>query len=149
MSPTKANYNTHDTELLAILDSLLQWRHYLEGAEVPFKLFTDHANLKYFLTTKNLLKRQVRWAEKLASYHFTMIYRKGGLNPADGPLRRPDYMAGGQEDPESTNEGIVQRLQAQLDCIEPKNRLSTPELVAVTTRSQLALGMPLEGAKTD
>jgi len=30
----------------------------------------------------------------LAPYDFTIYYRKGKLNPADGPSRRPDYISG-------------------------------------------------------
>ena len=35
--------------------------------------------------------RQARWLLQLAPYDFTIHYRKGHLNPADGPSRRPDY----------------------------------------------------------
>jgi len=31
-SPAKKNYDTYDRELLAIVETLKQWRHYLEGA---------------------------------------------------------------------------------------------------------------------
>jgi len=37
--------------------------------------------------------RQARWLLQLAPYDFTIHYRKGHLNPADGPSRRPDYAA--------------------------------------------------------
>jgi len=36
--------------------------------------------------------RQARWLIQLAPYDFTIHYRKGALNPADGPSRRPDYI---------------------------------------------------------
>jgi hypothetical protein len=51
----------------------------------------DHANLRYFMTTKELSRRQVRWAERLSAFDFQIEYRKGTNNPADGPSRRPDY----------------------------------------------------------
>ena len=35
--------------------------------------------------------RQARWLLQLAPYDFTIHYRKGHLNPADGPSRHPDY----------------------------------------------------------
>jgi hypothetical protein len=38
------NYNTHNQELLAIVNSLDHWRHYLKG--IQFKVLTDHHNLK-------------------------------------------------------------------------------------------------------
>jgi len=43
------------------------------------------------MTTKELNRRQARWAEKLSRYDFVVEYRPGRRNPADGPLRRPDY----------------------------------------------------------
>src|SRR2546430_9701470 len=54
-------------------------------------VLVDHANLRYFMTTKELSRRQARWAERLAAFDFEIQYRKGSTNPADGPSRRPDY----------------------------------------------------------
>ena len=48
--------------------------------------------------------RQARWLLQLAPYDFTIHYRKGSLNPADGPSRRPDYLVG-QEVVEETSIG--------------------------------------------
>jgi hypothetical protein len=33
----------------------------------------------------------------LLPYDFQIFYRKGALNPADGPSRRPDYLADAEE----------------------------------------------------
>jgi hypothetical protein len=41
--------------------------------------------------------RQTRWLIKLLPYDFHIFYRKGALNPADGPSRRPDYLDGAEE----------------------------------------------------
>jgi RNase H-like domain found in reverse transcriptase len=51
----------------------------------------DHTNLQYFMTMKELSRRQVHWAERLSVFDFQIEYRKGTNNPADGPLRWPDY----------------------------------------------------------
>jgi hypothetical protein len=40
----------------------------------------DHKNLTGFLTTKELNRRQVRWAEILAKYYFKIEYIKGTDN---------------------------------------------------------------------
>jgi hypothetical protein len=71
--------------------SLKHWRHYLKGSRYPFMVEADHANLRYFMTMKELSKRQVRWAERLSAFDFEIEYQKGANNPADGPSRRPDY----------------------------------------------------------
>jgi hypothetical protein len=92
MKPEEGRYDTHNRELLAIVDSLKVWRHYLESTVDPFELYIDYDNLRWFMKTKELSKRQVRWAEKLAEYYFDVVYRPGVLNPADGPSRRPDYI---------------------------------------------------------
>jgi len=43
------------------------------------------------MTTKVLSWRQARWAQALSAYDFTIAYRPGKVNPADGPSRRLDY----------------------------------------------------------
>ena len=60
LSAAELNYDTHDKELLAIFEAFRSWRHYLEGAEPPINVVTDHKNLEYFLTTKLLTRRQAR-----------------------------------------------------------------------------------------
>ncbi|KAF8761510.1 Reverse transcriptase (RNA-dependent DNA polymerase) [Rhizoctonia solani] len=44
----KQNYNTHDKELLAIIQSFEYWRIFLEGTLHPITVFTDHRNLEYW-----------------------------------------------------------------------------------------------------
>ena len=54
MIPAERNYETHDAELLAIVMCFKQWRHYLEGSQFTVTVLSDHNNLKYFQTTKEL-----------------------------------------------------------------------------------------------
>ena len=91
-TPAECNYDIHDREMLAIIESVKHWRHYLEGAKFPVQIHTDHKNLEVFMTTKMLNRRQARWAEFLANYDFVLTHIEGKKNPADGPSRRPDYM---------------------------------------------------------
>jgi hypothetical protein len=42
------NYEIYDTEMLAIIRGLEEWRHYLEGARHPVEISTNHKNLEYF-----------------------------------------------------------------------------------------------------
>jgi hypothetical protein len=92
LTDAECNYQTHDQELLAIVEAFRQWRHYLEGSQHTVQVLADHANLQYFMKTTELSRRQARWAEKLAAFDFIIEYRKGKLNPADAPSRRPDYV---------------------------------------------------------
>jgi hypothetical protein len=91
MIPAETRYETHDQELLSIVAAFQNWRHYLEGSHHPISVLTDHNNLRYFMTTTTLNRRQSRWALVLAEYDFEIKYRPGKTNPADGPSRRPDY----------------------------------------------------------
>ena len=90
-SGAEVHYPIYDKELLAIVWSFRQWRHYFEGAP-GIEVWSDHENLKKFMSQTSLNGRQARWLIQLAPYDFTIHYRKGHLNPADGPSRRPDYM---------------------------------------------------------
>ena len=60
--PAKTRYETHDGELLAIVEVFKIWQHYLKGCKHEVFVFTDHNNLCPFMDTKSLSSRQVRWA---------------------------------------------------------------------------------------
>jgi hypothetical protein len=42
-----------------------------------FEIWTDHKNLEYFRKKRQLSERQVRWAEILSRYNFSLKYRPG------------------------------------------------------------------------
>ena len=46
-SPAERNYDVGNWELLAVKLALEEWRHWLEGLEHPFTVWTDHKNLAY------------------------------------------------------------------------------------------------------
>ena len=75
MIPAETRYETHDGELLAIVEAFKTWRHYLEGCKHEVLVLTDHNNLRRFMDTKSLSSRQVRWAQELSRYHFRIDYR--------------------------------------------------------------------------
>ena len=60
MTGPELNYDIHDKELLAIVESFREWRVYLEGTKYPVQVYTDHKNLLYWTSTKQLNRRQVR-----------------------------------------------------------------------------------------
>jgi hypothetical protein len=47
LNPVERNYEIHNTEMLAIIQGLEEWRHYLEGTRHPVEIWTDHENLEY------------------------------------------------------------------------------------------------------
>ena len=91
MSPTELNYDIYDKELLAIFEAFKVWRAYLEGAPHTIQVYSDHNNLQYFTTTKQLNRRQARWSEYLSGFDFIINFRAGclGMKP-DALTRRPD-----------------------------------------------------------
>ena len=60
MIPAETRYETHDGELLAIVETFKTWRHYLEGCKHKVLVLTGHNNLFRSMNTKSLSSRQVR-----------------------------------------------------------------------------------------
>ncbi len=58
LSSIEWNHEIYDKEMLAIFHTLQEWRHFVESAEYPCKIWTDHKNLEYFMTAKQLNHRQ-------------------------------------------------------------------------------------------
>jgi RNase H-like domain found in reverse transcriptase/Integrase zinc binding domain/Chromo (CHRromatin Organisation MOdifier) domain/Integrase core domain len=92
LTPAEMNYSTPDKEMLAIVQVMKKYQHYLRGTKHPVIVRTDHRNLRTFMTTKELNARQARWAEELSAYNFVIEHVKGRENVvADALSRRPDY----------------------------------------------------------
>ncbi len=87
LTPAEYNYEIHDKEMLAIICCLEAWAAELHSCS-RFKILTDHRNLQYFMTRRQLTERQSRWAGQLASFDFELRYRKGSLNTAADALSR-------------------------------------------------------------
>lgn len=88
LSPAERNYDVGNRELLAVKLALEEWRHWLEGAEQPFVVWTDHKNLAYIQTAKRLNSRQARWALFFGRFNFTLTYRPGSRNIKPDALSR-------------------------------------------------------------
>jgi hypothetical protein len=91
LNDAQRNYPVHEKELLAVVDALKQWRHYLQGARFTVRVLTDHITLKYFHQQPKLSPRQVRWSELLTNFDLSIEYRPGRTNTVPDALsRRPD-----------------------------------------------------------
>ncbi|KAM9421437.1 uncharacterized protein ACWYII_021537 [Salvelinus alpinus] len=88
LSPSERNYDVGNRELLAIRLALGEWRQWLEGATVPFVVWTDHKNLGYIRSAKRLNARQARWALFFARFEFVISYRPGNKNTKPDALSR-------------------------------------------------------------
>jgi len=73
------NYDIYDKELLAIVDALRKSDTYCKTKGPKITILTDHKNLEYWKTKKDLNLRQAQWGERLANNDFVIKYRPGKL----------------------------------------------------------------------
>jgi len=60
LNKAKRNYEIHNRGMLAIIKCLDEWRHLLEEAQNKFKIWSNHKNLEYFMSSQKLNYRQAR-----------------------------------------------------------------------------------------
>lgn len=88
LSGPEKNYCVTRRELLAVLDSLRHWRHYVSGVDITVR--SDHASLTWLRSFKQPEGQLARWLERMAEFNVTLLYRKGSASSnADGLSRRP------------------------------------------------------------
>ena len=87
MLPAEQNYHARQTELLAIVMACKHWHHYLDGADAPVNILSDHGNLRNFMTMKELVGRLAQWWELLLGFRINVVWCPGKDNPVDGPSR--------------------------------------------------------------
>ena len=85
------NYETHNLELLVIVEVFKQWHHYLESSQYSVEVLTDHNNLQSFMKVKVLNERQAWWAVKLVTFDFVIMHWLSKTNSANVLLRHSDY----------------------------------------------------------
>jgi len=96
LNPPERNYHVHDSELLAVVEGLEQWRHYFAYSKFPVTILTDHKNLEYFTEKRALNERQIRWSERLSKFKIDLVYRPGSKNGAADALSRMYPSEGGE-----------------------------------------------------
>uniref|UniRef100_A0A3B3YQE9 Reverse transcriptase RNase H-like domain-containing protein n=1 Tax=Poecilia mexicana TaxID=48701 RepID=A0A3B3YQE9_9TELE len=74
--------------LLAIKLVLEEWRHWLEGAEHPVVVWTDHKNLAYLQSARRLNPRQSRWSLFFSRFNLSISFRPGSKNIKPDALSR-------------------------------------------------------------
>lgn len=94
LDKTEKSWKVHNQELGAIVNCFEEWRAWLLGLNTLVIVFSDHANLCYFMTAQDLTARQARWATFLSEFLFDIVHIAGKLNPADPASRRADYLKG-------------------------------------------------------
>jgi hypothetical protein len=103
LNVVKRNYEIHNKEMLAVMRSLEEWRHFLEGAKYKVEIWTDHKNLGYFMTSKKLNHRQACWSLYLSRFDFVMHHHPGkSMGRCDALSRRADHSSGAEDNHDTT-----------------------------------------------
>jgi hypothetical protein len=71
---TKRRYKIHDRELMVVITSLKEWRHYIQGSPFTTTILSDHKNLTYFRKAQKLNDRQGRWSLILSEYDIELVH---------------------------------------------------------------------------
>jgi hypothetical protein len=98
--------------LLAIVEALKKWDTWCQSTPHKITILSDHKNLEYWKSKRDLNLRQARWAEQMANYDFVISYRPGKL------AGRPDILS--RESGDSPWEGEMKHRQN-------KERILLPE----------------------
>ena len=86
------NYDIYDRELLGIVRSLEEWRHYLEGSPHPIEVLSDHQNLTYFRTARKVNRRQARWSLFLSLFDLQLRHVPGTKMVQSDTLSRLQHL---------------------------------------------------------
>ncbi len=86
-SDVEHNYQIHDKEMLAIMRTLDEWHHFLEGTTEKFKILTDHQNLTYFQDAQKPNCQQAHWSLFLSCFNFSLHHQPEQL------MGRPDALS--------------------------------------------------------
>lgn len=117
-SPAECNYEIYDKELLAIIRAFEEWRPELEGATHPISVISDHKNLEYFMSTKQLNRRQARWAEYLSRFNFIIKYRAGNKGGKPDALTRRSEDMPDEKDARRLHQSQTILKKENLECIK-------------------------------
>uniref|UniRef100_A0A0W0FEH4 Reverse transcriptase domain-containing protein n=1 Tax=Moniliophthora roreri TaxID=221103 RepID=A0A0W0FEH4_MONRR len=100
---TERNYEIYDRELLAIVNALKVWQHYLLGAPHLVTILSDHKNLTYFRTAQKLNRQQAQWSLFLTQFDLQLVHVPGTkMAQSDALSWRPDLIDAEENDNEDT-----------------------------------------------
>ena len=68
-----------------------QWKHHLKNSRHSIIVLINYNNLRYFMITTLLNRRQVKWTLIFVEYDFKIKYRTKSINSVNSSSRRLDY----------------------------------------------------------
>jgi hypothetical protein len=98
LNEAEQNYNIYNSELLAIVKALRNWRPLLAGSPHDIRVFSDHMNLQYWRDPQKISQQVACEFLELQEFPIKIHHVKGKSNGRANALsRRPDYNQGEQD----------------------------------------------------
>ena len=120
---TKRNYDIYERELLVVMKALAHWRQYLGWTKEPFVIMTDHANLQYWKSQKNLNKKTACWQADLQEYDYEIWHIPGKDNVPSDALSQPPRVNQGKNDNQA--QIVIPPGKFKISAITPNNPITT------------------------
>ncbi len=84
----ECNYEIYDKELMIIVCAFEKWWSELEDFIYSVEMITNHKNLEYFMSTKQLSRHQARWSEFLSKFNYRIAYYLDKIDNKSNALTR-------------------------------------------------------------
>ncbi len=84
----ECNYEIYDKELMIIVCAFEKWWSELEDSTYSVEMITNHKNLEYFMSTKQLSRCQARWSKFLSRFNYCIAYRFNKIDDKSNALTR-------------------------------------------------------------
>ena len=128
-TPTEHNYDIYERELLAVMKSLAHWRPYLGWTKHPFTIMTDHANLQYWKSPRNLNRRTAWWHADLQEYNYEILYIPSKTNIPPDTLSRPPRADKGEANNQRVE--LLNPKQFTIATIASEGKIHVPAITEV------------------
>ncbi len=84
----ECNYEIYDKELMIIVHAFKKWWSKLKDSIYSVEMITNHKNLKYFMSIKQLSHHQDHWSEFLFKFNYHITYHLDKINDKLNALTR-------------------------------------------------------------
>lgn len=114
-----------------MIKALSHWQPYLGWTKFPFTIMTDHANLQYWKSPKNLNQRTTRWYADLQEYNYEILYVPGKTNTPPNALSWPPGADWGETDNKDIIMLPAQKFMIASAMTTPKGKIIVPPILQV------------------